>query len=222
MTNATQAQRSIVASVAALVLAAAVASGAGGARKPTPSERAAITVAAIEGVPHVQGLVAFFMVRSIVTSTVKPGSNSSFSRFAAVFGVAKDQSGLYPDRSAHRTRRAAPADAELDHGRLRGKAGHLSRTPELLRRPPGGHTARPRHSVSVARPGQPLAMRKRTWAWGWAVKNVCSHGELDNAQPALRASRLMRRGLRWAAITECRSFWRTNANPDGDRDDPPG
>ena len=87
---------SIVASAAALTLAATLASGAGAARKPTPSERAAITVAAIEGVPHVQGLVAFFVVRSVVMSTVNPGSNSSFSGFAAVFGVAKDQSGLFP------------------------------------------------------------------------------------------------------------------------------
>jgi hypothetical protein len=87
---------SVVASAAALILAATLASGAGAARKPTPSERAAITVAAIEGVPHVQGLVAFFVVRSVVVSTVKPGSNSSFSSFAAVFGVVRDQSGLFP------------------------------------------------------------------------------------------------------------------------------
>jgi len=79
-----------------VLLAAALASSAGAARKPTPSERAAVTLAAIDGVPHVQGLVAFFIVRSVVMSTVKPGSNSSFSSFAAVFGVAKDQSGLFP------------------------------------------------------------------------------------------------------------------------------
>jgi hypothetical protein len=44
----------------------------------------------------VQGIAAFFLVRSVVMSTVTPGPNSSFSSFAAVFGVAKDQSGLYP------------------------------------------------------------------------------------------------------------------------------
>jgi hypothetical protein len=87
---------SIVASVATFVLAAALASEVGAARKPTPSERAAVTLAAIEGVPQVQGIAAFFLVRSVVMSTVKPGSNSSFSSFAAVFGVAKDQSGLFP------------------------------------------------------------------------------------------------------------------------------
>ena len=43
-------------------------------------------------------------------STVKPGSNSSFSSFGAAFGVAKDQSGPLPNRPAHRTRRSAPAD----------------------------------------------------------------------------------------------------------------
>jgi hypothetical protein len=80
----------------AVLLAAALASTAGAARKPTPSERAAITVAAINGVPHVQGIAALFIVRSVVMSTVKPGSNSTFSSFGAAFGVAKDQSGLYP------------------------------------------------------------------------------------------------------------------------------
>jgi hypothetical protein len=87
---------SIVASVAALVLAATLASSAGAARKPTPSERAAITLAAIEGVPHVDGIAAIFVVRRVVMSTVRPGSNASFSSFGAAFGVAKDQSGLYP------------------------------------------------------------------------------------------------------------------------------
>ena len=86
----------IAVSVAALVVAATIASSASAARKPTPSERAAVTVAAIEGIPHVTGLAAFFIVRNVVMSTVKPGSNSSFSSFAAVFGVAKDQSGLFP------------------------------------------------------------------------------------------------------------------------------
>ncbi len=86
---------SVFASVA-LVLAATLASGAGAARKPTPSERTAITLAAIEGIPHVKGMAAIFVVRSIVMSTVKPGSSSSFSSFGAAFGVAKDQSGLYP------------------------------------------------------------------------------------------------------------------------------
>ena len=87
---------SIVASVAALILAATLASSAGAARKPTPSERAAITLAAIEGIPHIKGMAAIFIVRSVVMSTVKPGSNSSFSSFGAAFGVAKDQSGLFP------------------------------------------------------------------------------------------------------------------------------
>jgi hypothetical protein len=86
---------SVVASVGVLV-AATLATGAGAARKPTPSERAAITLAAIDAVPHVGGLAAIFVVRSVVVSTVKPGSGSSFSRFAAAVGVAKDQSGLYP------------------------------------------------------------------------------------------------------------------------------
>ena len=86
----------IVAPLAALLIAVVLASGAGAARKPTPSERAAVTLAAIEGVPHVKGLAAIFIVRRVVMSTVKPGSNSSFSSFGAAFGVAKDQSGLYP------------------------------------------------------------------------------------------------------------------------------
>jgi hypothetical protein len=79
-----------------VLLATALASSVGASRKPTPSERAAITVAAIDGVPQVQGIAAFFLVRSVVMSTVKPGSNSTFSGFGAAFGVAKDQSGLYP------------------------------------------------------------------------------------------------------------------------------
>ena len=87
---------SVSALVVALLLAATLASGAGAARKPTPSERAAITLAVIEGVPHVKGLAAIFVVRKVVMSTVKPGSNSSFSSFGAAFGVAKDQSGLFP------------------------------------------------------------------------------------------------------------------------------
>ena len=85
----------VVASVA-LLLAATLVSGAGAARKPKPNERAAITLAAIDAVPHVGGLAAIFVVRRVVVSTVSPGSSSTFSRFAAAVGVAKDQSGLYP------------------------------------------------------------------------------------------------------------------------------
>jgi hypothetical protein len=86
---------SFITSVAALVLASGLAGDVDAARKPTPSERAAVTLAAIEAVPHVEGLAALFLVRRVVVSTVKPGASSTFSRFAAAFGVGKDQSGLY-------------------------------------------------------------------------------------------------------------------------------
>jgi hypothetical protein len=81
--------------VALLTLAGALTVEAVAARKPTPSERAGVTQAVIQGVPHVEGLAAIFVVRRVVVSTVKPGPGSSFSSFAAAFGVAKDQSGLY-------------------------------------------------------------------------------------------------------------------------------
>ena len=81
--------------VALLTLARAIAIDAVAARKPTPSERAGVTLAVIQGVPHVDGFAAIFVVRRVVMSTVKPGPNSSFSSFAAAFGIAKNQSGLY-------------------------------------------------------------------------------------------------------------------------------
>ena len=82
--------------VALLTLAGTLAVDTAAARKPTASERAAVTLAVIQGIPHVDGFAAIFVVRRVVMSTVKPGSSSSFSSFAAAFGVAKDQSGLYP------------------------------------------------------------------------------------------------------------------------------
>ena len=86
-------------SLAALVLASGLVGDVDAARKPTPSERAAVTLAAIEAVPHVKGFAALFLIRRVAVSTVKPGTSSTFSSFAAAFGVAKDQSGLYPPRS---------------------------------------------------------------------------------------------------------------------------
>ena len=58
-----------------------------------------MTAAVIQGIPHVEGLVSFFLVRRLVVSTVSPGRSSSFSRFAVASGIAKDQSGLYPTGS---------------------------------------------------------------------------------------------------------------------------
>jgi hypothetical protein len=81
--------------LALVTVAGTLAVEASAARKPTPSERARVTLAVIEGIPHVDGFAAIFVVRRVVMSTVKPGPSSSFSSFAAAFGVAKDQSGLY-------------------------------------------------------------------------------------------------------------------------------
>jgi len=58
-----------------------------------------VTAAVIQGIPHVEGLVSFFLVRRLVVSTVSPGRSSSFSRFAVASGIAKDQSGVYPGGS---------------------------------------------------------------------------------------------------------------------------
>ena len=80
----------------ALMTLAGITVDAVAARQPTPSERARVTLAVIQGVPHVDGFAAIFVVRRVVMSTVRPGPSSSFSSFAAAFGVAKDQSGLYP------------------------------------------------------------------------------------------------------------------------------
>ena len=81
--------------VALLTVACTLAVDAVAAREPTPSGRAGVTLAVIQGIPHVDGFAAIFVVRRVVMSTVKPGPSSSFSSFAAAFGIAKDQSGLY-------------------------------------------------------------------------------------------------------------------------------
>ena len=82
--------------VAVLSAAAVLTLDAGAARKPTPSERAAVTLAVIVQIPHVKGDSAVFVMRRVIVSTVNPGPRSTFSRFAAAFGVARDESGLYP------------------------------------------------------------------------------------------------------------------------------
>jgi hypothetical protein len=77
---------SIVASVAAIALGVILASEADGARKPTPSERTAVTLALLQ-VVQLQGPNPLFVARRVAVSTVRPGSGSRYSRFAAVFGV---------------------------------------------------------------------------------------------------------------------------------------
>jgi len=77
----------------------ATLAGAHAARAPTPKERAALTAAVILQIPHVDGQAAFFLVRRVVMSTVEPGRSSTFMRFGAAYGIAKDQSGLYPTGS---------------------------------------------------------------------------------------------------------------------------
>lgn len=66
------------------------------ARKPTPAERAAVTLALLAQVPDTQGNRAAVVVRRIVVSSVRPGRSSNFSRFAAAFVVARDSSGFPP------------------------------------------------------------------------------------------------------------------------------
>ena len=83
---------------AALVLAvlAALAVDADAARKPTPAERAAVTLAVLTQVPDTPGYPATVIVRRIVVSTVPSGRSSNFSRFAAAFVVGRDASGYPP------------------------------------------------------------------------------------------------------------------------------
>ena len=83
---------------AALVLAvlAVLAVDAHAARKPTPAEQAAVTLAVLTQVPDTTGYPATVVVRRIVVSTVRPGRSSNFSRFAAVFVIARDASGYAP------------------------------------------------------------------------------------------------------------------------------
>ena len=84
---------SVAVSATTLVLAAALTSGAGAARTPTPSERAALTLASFQVVPQGHGATAFFLIRRVLLSTVTPGRNSRYSSFAAAFGL---QSGPPP------------------------------------------------------------------------------------------------------------------------------
>ena len=78
-----------------LVLAASLAVDAEAARKPSASENAAVTFAVTTQVPDVSDAPARVVIRRIVVSTVRPGAGSSFVRFAAAFGFARDASN-YP------------------------------------------------------------------------------------------------------------------------------
>jgi hypothetical protein len=80
---------------AALTVVAALAVDAGAARKPNPSERAAVTFAVLTQVPEVPGSPAAVVVRRVIVSSVRPGSGSNFLQFAAAFVIARDSS-LYP------------------------------------------------------------------------------------------------------------------------------
>lgn len=80
---------------AALAVVAVLAVDAGAARKPTPTERTAVTYAVLTQVPEVPSSPAVVVVKRVVVSTVLPGPGSNFSRFAAAFVVARDAS-LYP------------------------------------------------------------------------------------------------------------------------------
>ena len=84
-----------LAAVAVLAVAALLTVDADAARKPTPAERAAVTYAVLTQVPEIPGSPAVVVLRRIVVSTVQPGHGSSFSRFAAASGFARDASG-YP------------------------------------------------------------------------------------------------------------------------------
>jgi len=81
--------------VAVLALLSLVAADARAARKPSASERAAVTAAVLTQVPDLPSSPAVVVVRRIVVSTVRPGRGSNFLRFAAAFGYGRDASG-YP------------------------------------------------------------------------------------------------------------------------------
>lgn len=78
-----------------LAAVAALAVDADAARKPTPREKAAVTLAVVMQVPQIEGVPALFLLKRVVVSTVRPGPGSTFSRFALAVGSARDQSG-YP------------------------------------------------------------------------------------------------------------------------------
>lgn len=80
---------------AACAALAVLAVDAGAARKPTPSEHAAVTFAVVSQVPELPSSPATVVVKRVIVSTVRPGPSSSFVRFAAAFVVARDAS-LYP------------------------------------------------------------------------------------------------------------------------------
>jgi hypothetical protein len=80
---------------AALAVVAVLAVDAGAVRKPTPAERAGVSYAVLTQVPELPSSPAVVVVKRVVVSTVRPGSSSNFSRFAAAFVFARDAS-LFP------------------------------------------------------------------------------------------------------------------------------
>jgi hypothetical protein len=81
--------------LAVLAVAATLTLDAGASRKPTPAEKAALTVAVVTQVPDLPSHPAKIVVRRVVVSTVKPGPRANFTRFAAASVVADDFS-LFP------------------------------------------------------------------------------------------------------------------------------
>jgi hypothetical protein len=78
-----------------VVVAAVLTLDAAASRKPTPAERAAVTVAVLTQVPEIPSSRATVVIRRVVVSTVRPGPRANFTRFAAAFVVARDAS-LFP------------------------------------------------------------------------------------------------------------------------------
>jgi hypothetical protein len=73
-----------------VVVAAVLTLDAAASRKPTPAERAAVTVAVLTQVPEIPSSRATVVIRRVVVSTVRPGPRANFTRFAAAFVVARD------------------------------------------------------------------------------------------------------------------------------------